>query len=214
MRVRWSAVIPTAITIGFGFIVLMGLLVGDDIGLFSVLVQQSGIRALTQLSLQIVVITLSLMVIIGIVNLLVVHFRRIGGRKRGLLYSAILITSFAFAVMVHALGRTDIEKILIENVQVAIESALAGVLLFSLVYGAATVVRRQVNWSGLLFVTVVVGVLMLSLPVGLTVFEQINAWLMNVPVSAGARGILLGIALATVVAGMRVLVGQDRSFRE
>ena len=36
---------------------------------------------------------------------------------------------------------------------------------------------------------------------------------MTVPVSAGARGMLLGIALATVVTGLRVLLGQDRSYR-
>jgi hypothetical protein len=37
---------------------------------------------------------------------------------------------------------------------------------------------------------------------------------MAVPVSAGARGILLGIALATVVIGVRALIGQDRSYRD
>ena len=43
---------------------------------------------------------------------------------------------------------------------------------------------------------------------------EVRAWLMAVPVSAGARGILLGIALATGVTGIRVFIGQDRSFRE
>jgi len=38
--------------------------------------------------------------------------------------------------------------------------------------------------------------------------------MLSVPVSAGARGILLGIALAITVAGVRVLIGQDRSYRE
>ena len=37
---------------------------------------------------------------------------------------------------------------------------------------------------------------------------------MTVPVNAGASGILLGIALATVVAGVRVLIGQDRTYGE
>ena len=38
-------------------------------------------------------------------------------------------------------------------------------------------------------------------------------WLMTVPVSAGARAMLIGIALATVTAGLRALLGQDRSYR-
>jgi hypothetical protein len=37
---------------------------------------------------------------------------------------------------------------------------------------------------------------------------------MPFPFSAGGRGILLGIALATLVTGVRVLIGQDRSYGE
>ena len=36
---------------------------------------------------------------------------------------------------------------------------------------------------------------------------------MRIPVSAGARAMLLGIALGMVVAGVRVVLGQDRSYR-
>jgi hypothetical protein len=53
----------------------------------------------------------------------------------------------------------------------------------------------------------------LPLP-GLSLMAGLRDWLMAVPVSAGARGILLGIALATIVTGVRVLIGQDRSYRE
>ncbi|HRL12870.1 MAG TPA: hypothetical protein PKX07_13385 [Aggregatilineales bacterium] len=214
MRIRWGALLPTAITIGFGFLVLIGLLVGDGLGTASTLVRDSGLRQFADLSLQIVAITLSLMVLVGVVNLLVVHFRRIAGRKRGYLFSAVTIASFALAVAAHTLQRADLQQLLLEQVQVPVESALAGLLLFSLVYGAATVMRRQLNWSGLLFVLVVVIMLGLSIPFGIEAVTQVRAWIMEVPVSAGARGILLGIALATVVAGMRVLIGQDRSYRE
>jgi hypothetical protein len=37
-------------------------------------------------------------------------------------------------------------------------------------------------------------------------------WIMNVPVLAGARGILLGIALGGLVAGARLLLGVDRPY--
>jgi hypothetical protein len=49
---------------------------------------------------------------------------------------------------------------------------------------------------------------------GIGVVAIIRDWLMSVPVSAGSRGILLGIALATVVVGVRAMTGQDRSYRE
>jgi hypothetical protein len=43
---------------------------------------------------------------------------------------------------------------------------------------------------------------------------QIRDWVLSVPVSAGTSGILIGVALGTVVVGLRLLLGQDRSFRD
>jgi hypothetical protein len=100
-------------------------------------------------------------------------------------------------------------------VQVAIESSLAGLLLFALVYGAYRTLRKRVSGWGLLFMIALLVVLAGALPLAnLAPVAALRDWLMSVPVSAGARGILLGIALATVVTGVRVLIGQDRSYRE
>ena len=75
--------------------------------------------------------------------------------------------------------------------------------------------RRRVTWARVLFTVVLLVILVGALPLPqVEFFRQIRDWLMAVPVSAGARGILLGIALATVVTGVRVLIGQDRSYRE
>jgi len=51
----------------------------------------------------------------------------------------------------------------------------------------------------------------LPLP-ALAPLSPIFDWLVTVPVGAGARGILLGIALATLVVGLRVVIGQDRTY--
>ena len=107
--------------------------------------------------------------------------------------------------------------VLLEGVQVSIESALAGLVLFALVYGAYRMMRRRVTGSALLFTLVLLLMLTAALPFttpGMRVVGLIRDWLMAVPVSAGARGILLGIALAVTVAGARVLIGQDRSYRD
>ena len=98
--------------------------------------------------------------------------------------------------------------------QVTVESSLAGLLLFALVYGASRVMSLRTSGWGALFVGTVLVVLAASLPLPLlAVLIPIRDWLLAVPVNAGARGILLGIALATIVAGARVLIGQDRSLR-
>lgn len=205
MRVNLGAALTSAIAIGFGLWTLAGLLAGSSAGVLG---------ALTNIFLQIVAITVAVTVLIGIFNLLVVHISRITGRKKGALYSTVLLASF-FVALVTYIVRPDVNEILLENVQVSIESALAGLLFFALVYGAYRMMRRRVSVWGILFVVVLLIVLVGALPVpGIGFITNVSDWLLAIPVSAGARGILLGIALATVVTGVRVLIGQDRSYRE
>jgi hypothetical protein len=210
---RLGAAFASAIAIGFGLWTLVGLLAGDTAGLLT---------TTTRVFLELTVITVAFTVIIGILNLLVVHFKRITARKGGWFYSLILILSTLAVIILTLLERAHIltgqpapTTILLESVQVSIESALAGLVLFALVYGAVRIMRRSVTGAGLLFTLVLLLLLVGALPLsGAGVLGTFRDWLLAVPVSAGARGILLGIALATVVTGVRVLVGQDRSYRE
>jgi uncharacterized membrane protein (DUF485 family) len=210
---RLIAAVSSAIAIGFGLLTLAGLLLGEGAGILA---------ALTTIFLQLTVITVAVTVLIGIVNLLTVHFGRIAGRKGGCFYSLVLVLS-TLAVLILALlerigvlqARPAPTTVLLESVQVSIESALAGLVLFALVFGAYRMLRRRVTGQALLFTLVLLVLLIGALPVpGLGALTVFRDWLLAVPVSAGARGILLGIALATVVTGVRVLVGQDRSYRE
>ncbi|MCL4252995.1 MAG: hypothetical protein KJ043_04345, partial [Anaerolineae bacterium] len=132
---------------------------------------------------------------------------------RGLLYSLVLIISFGTVVITYFFAR-DVNTLLLENVQRTIESALAGLIFFALVYGAYRLMRHRVTWAHVLFILVVLIVLVAALPFDIPALQDFRAWLLSIPVSAGARGLLLGIALATVVTGVRVLIGVDRSYRD
>jgi hypothetical protein len=44
--------------------------------------------------------------------------------------------------------------------------------------------------------------------------SDIRDWLIHVPGMAGIRGLLLGVALGTVITGIRVLLGSDRPHSE
>lgn len=210
---RLGAAISTAIAIGFGLLTLVGLLAGGNIAFLG---------SVADILLQLVVITTATTVLIGILNLLGVHFRRMRQRDKGWGYSLLLVLSTLLVIVLVVLERASIltgspavTTILFETVQVSIESALAGLVLFALVYGAYRVTRRRLTWPTVLFVIVLLLLLVGALPLpGLNLLVSLRDWLMAVPVSAGARGILLGIALATVVTGVRVLIGQDRSYRE
>jgi hypothetical protein len=210
---RLGAALASAIAISIGLWTLIGLLVSGDAGILT---------AMTRVFLQLTVITVAFTILIGIFNLLSVHIRRITGRKGGWFYSLVLVISTLAVLILTVLERANVltaqpsaTTILLESVQVSIESALAGLVLFALVYGAARLLRRRVTGAGLLFTLVLLVLLVGALPLaGAGVLASFRNWLLAVPVSAGARGILLGIALATVVTGVRILIGQDRSYRE
>ncbi len=210
---RLNAAAAAAVAIGFGLFTLVGLLSGPESGLF---------YALTTVLLQVAAVTAAASILIGILNLLSVHWTRLKDRRKGWGYSLLLLLSTLLVLALVALERLGVvggsptpSSILFESVQVSIESALAGVVFFALVYGAYRMMRRRVSGAGILFTVVLLALLLGSLPLpGLGLLASVRDWLAAVPVSAGARGILLGIALATVVTGVRVLIGQDRSYRE
>lgn len=201
---RLFAVLSTAVAMGFGLFMLWGLVAGSGL-----------VNSYANNILKLVLPTVAIGVLIGILNLLGVHFGRIRRRERQWGYSFIVIVAAAAVIILWLLNVDDVNRLLLEDVQVAIESALAGLVLFALVYGAYRIMSRRVSWGNFLFILSLLVILIGALPLRETAFiADVRAWLLAVPVSAGARGILLGIALATVVTGVRVLIGQDRAYRE
>ena len=225
---RLGSAFATALVIVVGMITFLGLSVTPGMGIFStILIDRFAFPSIANVFLRLTVITLAITVLIGIFNLIVVHLGRVFGRGKPLsqrINSLVLVISAIAVLVLGVLERTGVltgspspTTVLLEGVQVSIESALAGLILFALVYGAYRLMRRRVTGSGLLFTLVLLLILTGALPFttpGMRVLSIIRDWLLAVPVSAGARGILLGIALAVTVAGARVLIGQDRSYRD
>lgn len=213
---RLLTIIATALAIGTGLVTLTGLLAGDGI-----------LNAISDVLLQIAVVTVALTILFGVANLLLVHLTRLRRRERGWPYSIVLVAAAAVVLALWLTGNlnpnTSAEaaqnRVVLESTQIAVESALAALLVFTLVFGAYRLMRGRVTWSAILFtltlLIVLVGALTAQQAGG--VAELVNgarAWLLAVPVSAGARGLLLGIALATVIAAVRILIGQERAYRD
>lgn len=214
MRLRLGAVLVTALTIVFALVTLLGLLGRGNLGVVSTLIEGAGIGALTALLIQTAGVVAAVAVLVGVVNLLSVHIRRV--RRRGqALYSALAILSFVIVVGFSLLPYADEKRVALDGVQVALETAFSGLVLFSLVYGAVTITNRRPSWASILFVLTVITVLIGSLPLAeIEPVARLVAWLNAVPVDAGGRALLLGVALATVIAGVRVLIGQGRVTRD
>ncbi len=102
---RILGILSAALSIGVGLIVLIGLSTG----------------ALTDVSnalLQIAVTTAGFTVLIGVINLLLIHGRRIVARSSGALYSLALVLSFVLVLVLYVMGAEDDRRALLQHVQV------------------------------------------------------------------------------------------------
>ncbi|HVO43210.1 MAG TPA: hypothetical protein VMT34_11335 [Aggregatilineales bacterium] len=186
---------------------------------------RAGAGTLSQLLVQGITVVAALAVIVGVANLLHVQFGKLRSFPTGI-YSLITVLTFFAVIVIHVLERLAILKppagtegtiytlTLMDILQVAIESALAGVLAFFLIYAAYRLMRRRVTLWGVLFTVTLLIVLLGYVPLtGLDFLHALREWILRVPVAAGTRGLLIGVAIGTLTVGIRVILGQDRSLR-
>ncbi|GAB4437263.1 MAG: hypothetical protein Kow00120_04550 [Anaerolineae bacterium] len=203
-----------AIAIAVGLTTLIGLVVGGTTG------------AIASVFIQIAAVTAGVALLIGVVNLAVVHLSRVARTSTGWVYSLVLLIAMLAVIVGRvielaqndpdpALGSGPVTGPLFDVLQFSIEAALAGLVAFFLVYAAFRMMRRRVTPSAALFVAVVVVLLLAwgTLPVIGNLLAGVRDWIVNVPATGGARGILIGVALGTVVVGIRVLIGRDRPYK-
>jgi hypothetical protein len=154
--------------------------------------------------------------LIGIINLLTVHSRRLA---KGNVYSGILVLSL---IAVIALGATDYLGLtgggvstVFKHVQAPLEAAVASMLAFFLLFAGVRIIQRRRNWWAIIFIVAVIIFLLGRTPlpgfVG-DIFVRLSDFLTIVFVSAGMRGILIGISLGAIAVSIRVLMGTDRLY--
>lgn len=217
-------VIVTATIVSFvGFVTLLGLVFGNL--LFTVPDAVPAIGGLSGVMptgviasafIRLAVVTLAFAIVVGIANLVIVNAQRTlhGQTVSAKINSAVVLLMFMLGIIA-PVANPELGDFLLEDVQTTLESSLAALIFFALVYGAFRMMKHKVTASAILFILTVEIVLIGALPLAaFNPVRQFTDWLFNVPVNAGARGILLGIAIATLITGLRVLIGQDRNYGE
>ncbi|MFN2223525.1 MAG: hypothetical protein ACK2UH_13290 [Candidatus Promineifilaceae bacterium] len=197
----YKRTVPVALAIALGLLTVVGLLFIPAVG--NTLVSWAAFLAAVAL-------------LLGVINLLGVHARRIA---RGNPYSAALVLSM---LLVFALAIGDFFGItddgvgtVFEVVQAPLEMAMASLLAFFLLFAAFRMLQRQRTiWAALFVVTVLILLLAsTALPIFLTrVIESLTDLINQVLVSAGMRGILIGVALGAIVVALRLLTGIERPY--
>jgi uncharacterized membrane protein YhaH (DUF805 family) len=202
-------ILPMAIAIAAGLIVLADFFVYNP-----------HLHALQQTLVDWALILTAFALILGLFNVLAVHFKRIKDRQQRWRYSPFLIVAL---VVVLVFGLLDIRgpegnvvRAIFWNLIFPVQATIASLLAFYVASAAYRAFRARSLESA---VVLAVGVIVLlgQVPVGVYLWDRlptIKAWILEVPTTAGARGIILGVALGTVATGLRVLLGIDRPYSE
>ena len=155
--------------------------------------------------------------LLGVVNVSRVHVGKLVQREQGWGYSAVLVTGMVVTVGVGIAGGGPGSRpaaVLFDTVVFPLQATLFSLLALFFVVAVYRAMRVR-SLESVLFIAFAVAVLLGQTPIGMVLWDQLPAvkdWAFEVPVLAGMRGILLGVALGTIATGLRVLSGVDRPY--
>lgn len=192
---------------------IVGLIV-----LLDFFVAQEELNAVGAALLQWTMIVATFALLLGILNVLSFHLRKIKGRGEGWPYSIALV---GMMLILWGLGVAPGSKgtaspsvsWLFENVYIPLQATIFSLLAFFVVSAAYRAFRAR-SLEATLFLLAGLIVLLGQAPLGHRLWEHLPAlkdWVLGVPSVAGARGIILGVALGTILTGLRLLLGFDRA---
>jgi hypothetical protein len=208
--------VATALAIAFGLIVLLGYFVPANQPAFASLITWRSILiggAVTLAGFA------SLVAIFGLVS---AHWHKLRARRNPDRYSLFMLLgffiTFGFGLYAYSLDTTAIASFqqVVNAFQVPVESSLMALLAVVLTMASFRLFQRR---RGILPIVFSISVLVFLLLNSGLLHSQQNIpfvdWILDaihsLPV-AGARGILLGIALGSLLAGLRILFGAERPY--
>lgn len=147
-----------------------------------------------------------------------VHWEKVKREGMQQWFSLVVVIAF-FLTLVAGLfvePTNPVYQKVVTSIQTPIESTLLAVLAVTLSFASLKFLQRQRNWMGItFFVTVIIFLLLncglLSFTDQIPVLRDVLTGFQMIP-SAGARGILLGVALGSLATGIRILIGADQPY--
>ena len=198
-------ILTAVIAMASGLIVLLGYFYPLD--------------ALTQLRIMLTdwaVIIAAMAVLVGIANLVFVQMDKIRKREKNSIYGALLVLSL---IATFGLGlvfgpENQFMRLAVDAIIVPVEASLMAILAVTLVYASIRLLRCRADVMTAIFllVAVIFLIAMMPTPFGSVPGDWIIVQFANMFSSGGARGLLIGIALGTLLTGIRVLFGIDRPY--
>jgi hypothetical protein len=195
----------------------VAIAIAISVGLFVLLdffVQNAFIGLVKFVFVRWAIIVAAFAMVVGFFNVLIVHLNKILQFKQGWFYSIFLILAMMIVLILGLIEGPQGSLIsrIFQYVLFPLQATIFSLLAFFVASAAYRAFRLR-SWESALLVITGVIVLLGQVPLwgALTTFKE---WILGVPSMAGARGILLGVALGTVATGLRVLLGIDRPYSE
>ena len=200
-------VVTAAFAIAAGVIVLLGYFFPDQLG------------SLRLLLLDWAVIIAGMAVLIGIYNLAAVQMEKIRAGQKGGAYGILLVVSLliTFGLGLILGPENQYMQLAMNAIVVPVEASLMAILAVTLIYASIRLLRRRVDVMSVVFLVVAVLFLILVMPTpfGPILGDRVTQAaidFLGMFSGGGARGLLIGIALGTLLTGLRVLFGVDRPY--
>lgn len=204
---RTISIMSAAIAIATGVIVTLGYFL-----------EAGNLGNLRQIFVEWAILLAAMALLVGVLNLLLVHLRKISAGGMNAVYSLVLVIGLIVTFGLGIVLGTDhpLSLWIFNNIQVPVESSLMALLAVTLAYASTRLLSRRGDVFAIIFVVTALVVLFgtVTFPWGEIplIGDVITPFLKEVLAVAGARGILLGVALGTIATGLRILIGVDRPY--
>ena len=207
--------VAAAFAIGFGLVVLLGYFIPAGAGgmLGNLIILRTWI-------VDWAVTLAGFATLVAILGLVLTHWRKLRARRNPDRYSIFMLLFFVITVLwgVIAYGfGGDIAGFqqVVNAVQMPVEASLMAVLAVTLTMASFRLFQRRRGLLALVFAISVVIFLLLNSGIlyslDFPVINDVISIIRFLPV-AGGRGILLGIALGSLLAGLRIILGAERPY--
>jgi hypothetical protein len=213
MRLIRLSAVWAAIALGVGLFVLVGYFVESDF-----------VQGYRLLFMQWAVLLAAAALLVGLVNLAAVHWRKVSLTEQGWIYSAVLILAFLVTLIISVFFGPDNEFALFifRYLQLPLEASLMALLAVTLLVAGFRLLSRRKDLFSLVFLGIALVILLGTgpLPGGEGPIRDVlmerlgnfRNWISQVVAVGAARGILLGVALGATTTGLRVLLAADRPY--
>jgi hypothetical protein len=211
------APVAAAIAIGFGLVVLLGYFIPAGSGNQAL----DGLLSLRTLFIDWAVTLAAFASLVAILGLVGAHWRKLRARRNPDRYSFFMLAGFVavflFGVYSYVVtGNVSDFQEVVNALQVPVETSLMAAVAVVLTLASLRLFQRRKGLLPMVFALSVLVFLVLNSGL-LASLENVPGiplllvGLQTLPV-AGGRGILLGIALGSIMAGLRILLGAERPY--